>query len=95
MPQKKGSKPIWIEGTIHAAFKEKLKAEGWNWGMTKKVESLMAAYVAGSKGSLNRGLVGEIEVEVLPKPGESGFLKPEESQDRTHERKSRRHGKSI
>lgn len=47
MPQKKGSKPIWVDGAIHAAFRERLRLEGWTWGMTKKVESLLAAYTDG------------------------------------------------
>lgn len=44
MPKKQGAKPIWIDGKIHAAFKKKLKDEGWTWGITKKVESLLKDY---------------------------------------------------
>lgn len=93
MPQKKGSKPIWVEGTIHAAFREKLMAEGWTWGITKKVESLMADYAKKAKEPLNRGAVADVSVEVLPGPGESASVKSAEPASRSHEHKLRRQGK--
>lgn len=48
MPNKKNAKPIWIGGPIYASFKAKLDQEGWKWGITKKVESLMEGYLTGN-----------------------------------------------
>lgn len=53
MPKKAGAKPVWVYGDIHAAFKAKLEAEGWRYGIAKKVESLMVDYVTGAKVPLD------------------------------------------
>lgn len=76
MPQKKGSKPLWIDGVIHATFREKLKEEGWTWGMTKKVERLMADYVMGTKEPLDQR--GGVHLAGVPLPPTVGvYQEPE------------------
>lgn len=65
MSRKEGSKQLWIDGKLHAQFKKKILDEGWTWGITKKLESIVRDYVEGSKGQLPAGgrRLGGVSIE--------------------------------
>jgi hypothetical protein len=44
MAVKQGGKTVQINGEILENFRRALQAEGWTWGLTKKVESLLKEY---------------------------------------------------
>lgn len=44
MAIKNGAKSIQVDGDIVVNFRRAIELEGWSWGLTKKVESLLKDY---------------------------------------------------
>jgi len=45
MPHKRGARNLWIDGKVYGLLQDKLKEEEWPWGLTKKIEMILLAYI--------------------------------------------------
>lgn len=78
MARKKSSKQLWVDGEVHSSFKKKIEEEGWTWGITKKLEQIIKAYVKGELAAK------ELQVHRAHQTGLDGHAEKDKEKQRRH-----------